>query len=292
MIRSMTGYGRHQEVIESWDISVELKSVNHRYFEFSCRLPRNYSYLEDKLKSMVQSKTARGKIDLYLSIASTDGADSTVKVNRSLAKAVLNGLNELSAETGLENDVTLYSLARFPDIFTIEKAKIDEDEIANCVFKVASQAIDRFVQMRHEEGERLKKDLLSRLDNVALLVAAVEKQSPQTVENYRQKLYSKISSLLSDRTVDESRVITEVAIFADRVAVDEETVRLKSHIEQFKLILEQPESVGRKLDFLTQELNREANTIGSKAQDSSVANVVIELKSELEKIREQIQNIE
>ena len=293
MTRSMTGYGRSQQQISGWDITVEIKSVNHRYFEFSCRAPRSCSYMEDRLKGLVQSRISRGKVDLYLQLANASGnSDAVVKVNVDLAKSYMASLRTLSEESGLPYDISLSTLAKFPDVLTSERAEIDEDALWQAVSQVAGEALDKFVQMREAEGQRLRADILFRISNIVALVDTVEKQSPQTVEAYRSKLYQKLTTLLADRNIEEARILTEAAIFADRVAVDEETVRIKSHLAQFGDILAQPEAVGRKLDFLTQELNREANTIGSKAQDAKVAAVVIELKSELEKIREQIQNIE
>jgi len=293
MIKSMTGYGRSQQQISGWDITVEIKAVNHRYFEFSCRAPRNCGYMEDKLKSLVQSGIARGKTDLYLQIASTgENNDETVKVNLELAKSYMESLAKLSEATGLPMEISLSSLSRYPDVLTPERVAVDEDALWEAVSAVAKEALANFIAMRETEGKKLKEDLLSRLDTVLALTAEVEKQSPQTVENYRNRLYQKLSTLLADRTIDDARVLTEAAIFADRIAVDEETVRLKSHVDQFRGILESDEPIGRKLDFLTQELNRESNTIGSKAQDSKILSIVVDLKSELEKIREQIQNIE
>ena len=293
MIKSMTGYGRSQQQIGGWDITVEIKAVNHRYFEFSCRAPRNCGYMEDKLKSLVQGSIARGKTDLYLQIASTgENNDETVKVNLELAKSYLESLTKLSEATGLPMEISLGALSRYPDVLTSERVAVDEDALWEAVSTVAKEALANFIAMRETEGKKLKEDLLSRLDTVLALTAEVEKQSPQTVENYRNRLYQKLCALLADRNIDDARVLTEAAIFADRIAVDEETVRLRSHVEQFKGILEANEPIGRKLDFLTQELNRESNTIGSKAQDSKILSVVVDLKSELEKIREQIQNIE
>ncbi|MBQ2752408.1 MAG: YicC family protein [Oscillospiraceae bacterium] len=279
--------------MSGWDITVEIKAVNHRYFEFSCRAPRNCGYMEDKLKSLVQSGIARGKTDLYLQIASTgENNDETVKVNLELAKSYMESLAKLSEATGLPMEISLSSLSRYPDVLTPERVAVDEDALWEAVSAVAKEALANFIAMRETEGRKLKEDLLSRLDTVLALTAEVEKQSPQTVENYRNRLYQKLSTLLADRNIDDARVLTEAAIFADRIAVDEETVRLKSHVDQFRGILESDEPIGRKLDFLTQELNRESNTIGSKAQDSKILSVVVDLKSELEKIREQIQNIE
>ncbi len=291
MVKSMTGYGRAQKLIGSRDITVELKSVNHRYFEFSCRVPRSFGFLEEKLKSFVQQRVSRGKIDCYVGIVSDEEA-GTVKVNRALASSYLAALRDLQTETGLEDDIRLSTLVRFSDLFTVEKNEADEDEVWNAVAEVAGEAAERFVSMRAAEGGRMKDDVLSRLEAVERLTAMVEEQSPKTVEDYRAKLYQKLSDVLADRSVDEGRVLTEAAVFAERIAVAEETVRLRSHIAQYREILSTGGAVGRKLDFLTQELNREANTIGSKAQDLAVARAVVEIKSEIEKIREQIQNIE
>ena len=291
MVKSMTGYGRAQKLIGSRDITVELKSVNHRYFEFSCRVPRSFGFLEEKLKSFVQQRVSRGKIDCYVGIVSDEEA-GTVKVNRALASSYLAALRDLQTETGLEDDIRLSTLVRFSDLFTVEKNEADEDEVWNAVAEVAGEAAERFVAMHAAEGGRMKDDVLSRLEAVERLTAMVEEQSPKTVEDYRAKLYQKLSDVLADRSVDEGRVLTEAAVFAERIAVAEETVRLRSHIAQYREILSTGGAVGRKLDFLTQELNREANTIGSKAQDLAVARAVVEIKSEIEKIREQIQNIE
>lgn len=293
MIRSMTGYGRGHEQIGKWDITAEIKSVNHRYFEFSCRAPRSCAYMEDKLKGQVQSRISRGKTDLYLQIAFAEGeASGVVRANTTLAESYMRALDELSSATGLPNEINLAALSRMPDVLSVERAEIDEDALYIAVSRVVEQALDNFIAMRETEGNKMREDILSRLDTIDALNAEVRAKSPETVESYRQRLYQKIKETVADRNIDDTRVLTEAAIFADKVAVDEETVRLKSHTEQFREILKSPEPVGRKLDFLTQELNRESNTIGSKAQDVKIAQVVIQLKSELEKIREQIQNIE
>ena len=292
MIRSMTGYGRSQQQIDGWVIAVEIKSVNHRYFEFSCRVPRNCGFLEDKLKAQVQSRISRGKVDCYCTIASTEAEDTAVLVNHSLAQSYLAAMQDLAEKTGLPFEVTLRDLIRLPDVFTLERVTPDEEALAAAVATVAAQALDHFVAMRENEGARLRADIEARSATIAELTACIEEQSPRTVEAYRERLYQKLSQLLADRSVDDARVLTEAAIFADRIAVDEETVRLRSHLRQLGEILQSSEPVGRKLDFLMQELNREANTIGSKAQDAVNAAAVVALKSELEKIREQIQNIE
>ncbi len=291
MIRSMTGYGRAQQKIGPRDITVEIKSVNHRYFEFSSKTPRNCGYLEERLKTYLQEQVARGKVEANVFMQVTEGDATEVELNRDLAAAYVNALRSVT-ELDLRDDLTLSSLARFPDIFTVRRQQENEDEVWQAVKTVADEALGKFVSMREAEGQRLTEDILSRLAEVEKLVGLVEERSPQTVEAYRERLAAKIQEVLADRQIDETRIITEAAIFADRVAGDEETVRLHSHIAQFKEILESGGCVGRKLDFLVQELNREANTIGSKAQDAQMARIVVALKSNIEKIREQIQNLE
>ncbi|MEM1484968.1 YicC/YloC family endoribonuclease [Oscillospiraceae bacterium PP1C4] len=292
MIKSMTGYGRAQQLLDGWDITVEIKSVNHRFFEFSARVPRAYGYIEEKLKTYVQGQISRGKVEMGVTILSVEGGNTAVEVNRELAGAYVTALREMGKEFDLQDDLTLSAISRFSDIFTVRKVAEDEEAIWAAVKAVADQAIERFVSMRTVEGERLKMDLLDRLANIESGVAVVKEQSPKTIEAYRERLTVKLQEVLADRQIDEGRIITEAAIFADRVAVDEETVRLTSHIAQFRDILTHNEPIGRKLDFLVQEINREANTIGSKAQDVAIAQVVVDIKSDIEKIREQIQNIE
>lgn len=292
MIKSMTGYGRAQRAVDGRDITVEVKSVNHRFFEFSAKVPRACGYLEEKLKSYIQGQISRGKVEAGVVIQTIGGAKTVVQINRELASAYVNSLRELGTELSLRDDLTLGTLARFTDIFTIQKQAEDEDAVWAAVRLVADDAVARFVAMRETEGEQLKNDMLDRLSSIESRVAFVTEQSPRTTEAYRERLAAKLREVLADRQIDETRVITEAAIFADRVAVDEETVRLTSHIAQFRAILGQDEPVGRKLDFLVQEINREANTIGSKAQDVAVAQAVVDIKSDVEKIREQIQNIE
>lgn len=292
MIRSMTGYGRCQEIIGGRDITVEIRSVNHRYFEFSSRIPRAYGYLDEKLKSYVQSSVSRGKVEVGVTILNLEGTGTSVQINHELAAAYLGALRSMGTELGLRDDVGITSLSRFGDIFTVTKTTEDEELIWNCVKQAADKALAAFVEMRQQEGERLKEDLLNRLESIERNVALVEEQSPKTVEAYRNRLYTKLSEVLGNTSIDEQRILTEAAIFAEKIAVAEETVRLSSHIKQFREILASEEPVGRKLDFLVQEFNREANTIGSKAQDVAVARIVVDLKSDIEKIREQIQNIE
>ncbi len=292
MIRSMTGYGRAQRQIDGRDITVEIKSVNHRFFEFSARVPRMYGYVEEKLKSYIQGLISRGKVEVGITLQSFDAGNVSVEINRELAGAYVRSLRDLGHEFHLQDDLTLSSVSRFTDIFTVSKEPEDEEAIWSAIKTVADEAVAKFVNMRTVEGERLKADLLARLAFIESRVAVVVEQSPRTVEAYRERLAAKIAEVLADRQIDEARIITEAAIFADRIAVDEETVRLSSHIAQFRDILTHDEPVGRKLDFLVQEINREVNTIGSKAQDVSIAQIVVDMKSEVEKIREQIQNIE
>lgn len=292
MVLSMTGYGRAGALLHGRDIKVELRSVNARFFEYSSRLPRSCAFLEDKLKKMVASKVSRGKVELNLSIQTVTAADTVVTVNWQLAQGYRAALNAISEKMDLKNDVTSGMLARFPDVLTQTAAPTDEDELWQDVQSVAQQAIDAFVAMRATEGEKLKEDVEGRLTTIEILVGQIEKDSAGRVQAYSDKLYARLQELLGDRNIDEGRLVTEAAIFADKTAIDEETVRLHSHVAQYREILEMNEPVGRKLDFLTQELNRESNTIGSKCQDVAITRLVVELKSEIEKIREQIQNIE
>lgn len=292
MANSMTGYGRAQRQIDGRDITVEMKSVNHRFFEFSPRIPRSYAYLEDKLKTLVNAGVSRGKVDLSLTVLTLDGANVQVEINHALAGSYLTALRSMGEELGVPDDVTLTSLARFNDIFVVRKAEDDEDAVWDAVAQVAGEALEKFTAMRKAEGEKLKQDILGRLSSIEGLVAQVEEISPKTVEEYRQKLTARITEVLEQKQLDEARILTEAAIFAEKIAVSEETVRLKSHIGQFSSILADSGPLGRKLDFLVQEMNREANTIGSKAQDIGIARIVVDIKSEIEKIREQIQNIE
>ena len=294
MIRSMTGYGRSQAVVDTMNITVELKSVNHRYFEFNSRVPRNYGFLDEKLKSYIGSRVSRGKVECYVSVENLEDDEIEILVNHSLAESYLGALKELAERNGLNlrDDLAMSSLARYNDIFTIHKQEADEDKIWNAVKAVAEKAVDRFIEMRETEGDKLKKDVLSRADLILQKVSVIEERSPQTVKEYNDKLLARINDFLSDVQVDEQRLLTECAIFADKVAVAEETVRLRSHMDQLRQFLDSDEAVGRKTDFLVQEMNREANTIGSKAQDVTIARCVIDIKAEIEKIREQIQNIE
>lgn len=294
MIKSMTGFGRCETEINGREITVEVKSVNHRYFEFSCRTPRGYGFLDDKLKSYVNSRVSRGKIDMFVTIGANDEAPSEVTVNHQLVSGYINAMKEISDTYGVENDVTVVSLSRFPDVFTVHKPAEDEEQITNDVLSVAKTALDSFITMREAEGEKMKTDILNRANTILSIVGEIEERSPQTVAEYEERLLERIKQTLEDYEVeiDEQRVLTEVAVFSDKVAVAEETVRLRSHFEQLNKFLEYDEPVGRKIDFIIQEMNREANTIGSKVQDAVLAHKVVDIKSEIEKIREQVQNIE
>lgn len=288
----MTGYGRAQQIIDGRDILVEIRSVNHRYFEFSSRVPRAYGYLDEKLKSFLQGKVNRGKVEIAVTINIIEGKDALIKVNKSIAKGYIDALREVNEELQLRDDLSLSNLLRFPDTFNIQKNVDDEEEIWNAVSEVASEALEKFISMREAEGQRLKKDVLTRSGYILENVAKVEKFSPETVENYRNRLYQKLKEVLESTDIDTQRILTEAAIFADKIAVDEETVRLRSHVSQLEGLFDSDEAIGRKLDFIVQEMNREVNTIGSKCQDINITKIVVEMKSEIEKIREQIQNIE
>ena len=292
MIKSMTGYGRSQQLADGMNITVEIKSVNHRYFEFSSKLPRNYGFLDEKLKSFFNGRLTRGKMECYVQIEAVEEPDTVITLNHSLVKGYIDAYKELAETYGLENDVKVSDISRVGDIFMVRKQAADEDRIWAAVQTVAEAALDGFVSMRECEGARLRDDVLFRLDEIISNVEYIESRSPETVKEYNEKLLTRMKELLGDAHIDEQRIITEAAIFADKVAVAEETVRLRSHISQLRSFLDLSEAVGKKMDFLVQELNREANTIGSKAQDVEIARRVVAIKAEIEKIREQIQNIE
>lgn len=292
MIKSMTGYGRAEALLHGRSITVEIRSVNHRYFEFSCRTPRGFAFLEDKLKKQLQGVISRGKCDVGLTVQTLESENTTVLVNESLAGEYLAALRSMGEKLALKDDITLESMLRFSDLFTVQKGAEDEEQIWQDVSTVMEEAIRCFVAMRETEGGKLREDVLSRLVTLEEHVSFVEERSPETVEAYRARLTQKLTELLDGAVPDENRILTETAIMADRLAVDEETVRLRSHIAQLREILESDEPVGRKLDFLVQELNRETNTIGSKCSNTAITRHVVEMKSEIEKIREQIQNIE
>lgn len=292
MVRSMTGYGRAQAERGGRDITIEIKSVNSRYFEYSSRMPRSFALLDDRLKKLVNATISRGKTELTLTVVNVSAPEASISANMELAKGYLEAIRSVSRTLDVPDDVTVSTLARFSDIFTTRKAETDEEQLWQDVRAVAEAAVENFMAMRAAEGEKLKADILSRLDYLERAVGEVETMSAQRVPHYQEKLYARLKALLADTGIDEARILTEAAIFADKTAVDEETVRLRSHIRQYRDILKLDEPVGRKLDFLTQEMNRETNTIGSKAQELDITRKVVDMKAEIEKIREQIQNIE
>lgn len=292
VLKSMTGYGRNEAVIDGKKITCEIKSVNHRYSDYSIKVPRYYGFMEDKVRQYVSQYISRGKVDVYISIESYDTSDRQIRLNKDLAKSYIDALAELRDEFSLKDDISVSVVSRYSDIFKSEKVEEDEDKLWEAVVDVAKPMMEQFVSMREREGERIEKDLCNRVEYMKTLCKKIDARSPQTVEEYRDKLYSKIKEVLGDRSIDEARVLTEVAIFADKIAVNEETVRLESHFKEFYDIITKNEPAGRKLDFLIQEINREVNTTGSKCNDIEISKLVVELKGEIEKLREQIQNIE
>ena len=292
MIKSMTGYGSAKGSVEGLSITVELKSVNNRYLDASVRLPRSFLFAEEAVKSAVQKHISRGKVDVFVTVDSSEAADVSVKINEPLLRGYLDALNSIAAKHGLPNDVTALSVSRFPEVLSVEKKDLDAEAISAGITAITEQALRDFDAMRLREGEKLRDDVLGRLQTIDALVAKVEQESPKTVAEYRARLEAKMAEVLGSAGIDETRILTEAAIFADHIAVDEETVRLRSHMSQLKTMINGNSPTGRKIDFLIQEFNREANTIGSKCQNSEIAHVVVDLKSEIEKIREQIQNIE
>lgn len=292
MLKSMTGFGRAQKEIDGYVITVELKSVNHRYFEFSSRVPRQYGFLDEKLKSYINGKVSRGKIECYVTIEALNTDTADVVVNHTLATAYVNALKEIAETYELKDDFGASTISRFPEVLVVRKSDEDEEKLWGYVQEVCSEAIDKFVAMREVEGSKMKDDIYSRGQFILDCVSYIEERSPQTVKEYNDKLVERVHELLGDVSLDESRILQEVAVYADKVAVAEETVRLRSHIEQLNAFISSDEPVGRKMDFLVQEINRETNTIGSKANDVDIARKVVDIKAEVEKIREQIQNIE
>ena len=292
MIKSMTGYGSAKGTVEGLEITVELKSVNNRYLDTSVRLPRSFLFAEEAIKAAVQAHISRGKVDVFVTVDTSDAGDMTVKVNEPLLRGYIEAIRHISCEYSLVNDMTAMSVSRFPDVLTVEKKDLDAEAISAGISAIADAALLDFDAMRLREGAKLRDDVLSRLDTIDRLVTTVENEAPKTVVEYRKRLEQKMQEVLGSTGIDENRILAEAAIFADRIAVDEETVRLRSHMSQLSDMINGSSPTGRKIDFLIQEFNREANTIGSKCQNSEIAHVVVDLKSEIEKIREQIQNIE
>ena len=281
MIKSMTGFGRCRTVLHGREISVEIKSVNHRFFEFSCRTPKGYGFLDDKLKALVNSRVSRGKIDMFVTVGTAEDTPAEVKINHSLVSGYINAMKEISETYGIENDVTVTAISRFPDVYTVSKAPENEEEITADVLEAANTAIDGFIAMREAEGEKMKADILGRAEVILATVDEIDERSPQTVKEYEERLLDRINRTLQDYNIniDEQRVLTEVAVFADKVAVAEETVRLRSHFAQLSKIMESQTPIGREIDFIIQEMNREANTIGSKVQDAEIAHKVVKIKT-------------
>ena len=292
MINSMTGYGRAAEQIGNKTITVELRSVNNRYLDCTVRCPRLYAFLEEPVKARLKAAgVMRGKVDVFLGIEYAEG-DSEVCVNSGAVRAYLDALREIAAEYGLPDDVTAMGVARLPDVFTVKKVEEDREQLLEEVCAVLDKALNAFIDMRRTEGTALRSDVLAKTDELERMMQAVRARMPEIVAEYREKLLGRMRELLADTQVDEARILTEAAIVADRIATDEETVRLESHFAQLRSLLDTDEAVGRKLDFLVQEIHREINTIGSKASDLAVTRLTLDMKAELEKIREQIQNIE
>ena len=292
MLRSMTGFGRERAAFDEREILVEIRSVNHRFYEFSARTPRAYGYLDEKLKALLGGKISRGKVEVSVYIYNKEGVNADISVNRELAHGYLDALRAAAPELGVEDDLKLSDIMRLPDLFTVVKTQENEEQVWEQVKQTAETALERFVEMRETEGVKMREDISSRLTFIENSVRFVEERSPKVTEAYREKLAAKIAEAVGDRNIDDARILTEAAIFSEKTAVDEETVRLHSHIAQFRELIESGEPVGRKLDFLVQEMNREVNTTGSKCSDLDITRTVVDMKSEIEKIREQIQNIE
>lgn len=292
MVKSMTGYGRARETLNGRDITVEVRSVNNRYLDCTVKMPRTYVFAEDAVKTRVQKAISRGKVDVFVTIDTTAADVSVVAVNEPLARSYYEALMKLKETFSLDGEITPMSLAKFPDVLTVTRAEEDLETVAADICVVLEQALQAYNAMRAVEGERLADDISTRVTTIESVVSKVEERSPQTVAEYRARLTNKMNEVLQSTTIDESRILTEAAIFADKIAVDEETVRLRSHIAQLRAMMQDSQPVGRKLDFLIQEVNRECNTIGSKCNDLTIARDVVNMKAEVEKIREQVQNIE
>lgn len=292
MIKSMTGFGRSEIVKGNRKISVEIKSINHRYLEAGIKMPKKLNVFESRMRDLLKKYATRGKIDIFINYEDDSESQVNLKFNQNIADEYMAIFNNMSEKYNLKNDMTVGGLARFPEVITMDEVQEDEEELWHFIEEAMKAALEQFVNTRILEGENLKKDLLGKLDHMEELVAFVEKRSPEIMKEYRSKLESKVKELLGDTTIDESRIATEVIIYADKICVDEETVRLRSHIEHARKCLNEEGGIGRKMDFIAQEMNREANTTLSKANDIEISNAAIDLKTEIEKVREQIQNIE
>ena len=292
MVKSMTGYGRAVETVNGREFTVEIRSVNNRYLDCSVKLPRLLSFAEDAVKQAVKAVISRGKVDVFITVHSEGGEEAKVTLNTSVVEGYLAVMAQLEEKYHVRNDISVMGLSRMPDVFTVEKPEIDEEQLMADLMGVVNQALAGFDAMRTTEGKAMENDLRSRGETILGFVSQVEEASPQTVSDYRVRLENKLREVLANTSIDESRILTETAIFADKVAVDEETVRLRSHLQQMNTMLSTGGAIGRKLDFLIQEMNRESNTIGSKCSDVRLTRIVVDIKAELEKIREQTQNIE
>ena len=292
MIKSMTGYGRAVETVNGREFTVELRSVNNRYLDCSVKLPRSVSFAEEAVKQAVKQAVSRGKVDVFISVKSENSDDTRISLNGAVLEGYLNAMRQMVSDYGIRDDISVSTVSRLPEVFTVEKPEVDEEQLKNDLMGVVQKALEGYNAMRITEGKALDADLRSRGNTIAELVSQVEAGNSQTVIDYRTRLENKLKEVLANTAIDESRILTEAAIFADKVAVDEETVRLRSHLQQMNTMLTGGGAVGRKLDFLLQEMNREANTIGSKCTDVRLARIVVDIKAELEKIREQTQNIE
>ncbi len=293
MIKSMTGFGRCELADGERKYTIEMKGVNHRYLDVNIRMPKKLNFFETAIRNLLKQSVSRGKVDIFITYEDLSESQAVLKYNQSLAKEYLDCLKQMEESFGLENDIRVSTLSRYPEVLTMEEQALDEEEIWGGLKKAIEGALEQFVETRKMEGENLKKDILSKLDGMLKLVAYIEERSPEIIKEYRQKLEEKVKEILEDSQIDDGRIAAEVIIFADKICTDEEVVRLKSHIGHMKEVLESEETgIGRKLDFIAQEMNREANTILSKANDLEVSNCGIDLKTEIEKVREQIQNIE
>ncbi len=291
MLKSMTGFGRAERLADGYNVKVNLKSVNHRYMDIAIKVPKYYTFMEDKIRTQAAKYISRGKVEVFVSLERTEGSSKTVVLDEAVAANYISALKSLK-KLGLKDDVRISTISQYHDIFKLENNEADEEFISGLILDVFSEAAEDFVNMRINEGKNMEKDILSHLEILAENLALVEERYPHIVEEYRNRLMTKIKEVLEDKNVDEARVVTEAAIFADRSDIGEETVRLRSHIKEFKKAIDTDLPIGKKLDFMIQEMNRETNTIGSKANDVEISKIIVNMKSEIEKIREQIQNIE
>ena len=292
MIRSMTGYGRAVETIDGREITAELRSVNNRYLDCTVKMPRIYAFAEDSVKTHVKSAISRGKVDVFIAVNVMEDMQMRISVNHPVLEGYLSAMRSIASDYGVRDDISVTALSRLPDVFVVEKAEEDEEKLTQDILSVVDKALEKFTAMRTTEGAALEADLRGRAATILTLVEKVEQRSPVTLAEYRARLTEKMQEVLQSTTIDEGRILQEAAIYADKIAVDEETVRLRSHVAQLRTMLESDEPMGRKMDFLIQEVNRESNTIGSKCCDVAIAQVVVGLKAEVEKMREQVQNVE